>query len=91
MGEILIPPRGTDLADPACYHGPFRCPRKASTNMSQNSPQDGIPPATNASSNPLRLDPEKFEAFAKAAKQAVAEGLVRRALMAQKPPTKAKH
>ena len=59
--------------------------------MSQNSPHDRISPATAPSSNPLRLDPEKFEAFAKAAKQAVAEGLVRRALMAQKPPTKAKH
>ena len=59
--------------------------------MSQNSSQDGIPPATDPSSNPVRLDPEKFEAFAKAAKQAVAEGLVHRALMAQKPPTTAKN
>ena len=59
--------------------------------MSQNSPQDGIPPATDPSFNPLRLDREKFEAFGKAAKQTVAEGLVRRALMAQKPPTRAKH
>ena len=59
--------------------------------MSQNSPQDGISPVTDPSSNPLPLDSEKFEAFAKAAKQAVAEGLVPRPLMAQKPPINAKH
>jgi len=59
--------------------------------MSQYSPQDGILPAADQSPKPLRLDPEIFEAFSKAAKAAVVEGLVRRALMAQKPPKKAKH
>ena len=59
--------------------------------MSQNSPHDGILPATDPSPKPLRLDPEIFDAFSKAAKAAVAESLARRALIAQKPPTKAKH
>ena len=59
--------------------------------MSQTFPQDeksGLgEPATKAA----LLDPVAFEAYAAAARQAVAEGLARRALMEQTPPSKAKH
>lgn len=59
--------------------------------MSQTSPKDGISPAIEPTTEAPLLDPAAFEAYAAAAKQAVAEGLARRALMAQTPPSKAKH
>ena len=59
--------------------------------MSQTSPPDEKSgPREPTTKSPL-LDPATFEAFAAAAKRAVAEGLGRRALMAQKPPSNAKH
>jgi len=59
--------------------------------MSKTSTADGTSPAIEPTTKAPQLDPAAFEAYAAAAKQAVAEGLARRALMAQTPPSKAKH
>ncbi len=59
--------------------------------MSQTHPQESIPTATEPSTEQMRLDPAKFEAYAKATRKAVAEELALRALMAQTPPSKARH
>ena len=59
--------------------------------MSENSNADGTSPVIEPKTKSPLLDPAAFEAFAKAAKLAVAEGFARRALMAQTPPSKAKH
>ena len=59
--------------------------------MSKNSTADGTSPAIKPTTKAPLLDPAAFQAYAAAAKQAVAEGLARRALMAQTPPSKAKH
>ena len=64
---------------------------KASTTMSQTFPQDEKSGSSEPTTKTPLLDPAAFEAFAKAAKLAVAEGFARRALMAQAPPSKAKH
>lgn len=59
--------------------------------MSKTSTADRTSPAIEPTATAPLLDQAAFEAFAAAAKQAVAEGLARRALMAQTPPSKAKH
>jgi hypothetical protein len=59
--------------------------------MSKTSPQDGKSPQAEPSTQQTRLDPATFETFAKATRKALAEGLARRALMSQAPPTMARH
>lgn len=59
--------------------------------MSKTAPQDDKSPATAPSAQQTLLDPATFETFAKATRKAVAEGLARRALMAQTPPSMARH
>ena len=59
--------------------------------MSKTSTADRTFPAIEPTTKAPLLDPAAFETFAKAAKLAVAEGFARRALMAQTPPSKAKH
>ena len=51
--------------------------------MSETSNAEGTSPANEPMSKAPLLDPAAFEAFSKAAKLAVAEGLARRALIAQ--------
>jgi hypothetical protein len=59
--------------------------------MSKNFPVSGTTLAIEPTNKAPLLDPAAFEAYAAAARQSVAEGLARRALMAQAPPSKAKH
>jgi hypothetical protein len=59
--------------------------------MSKTTPEDGKSPPTEPSTQQTRLDPAAFETFAKATRKAVAEGLARRALMSQAPPSMARH
>ena len=59
--------------------------------MSKTAPEDGKSPPTEPSTKPNLLDPATFEAFSTATRKAVAEGLARRALMSQAPPSMARH
>ena len=59
--------------------------------MSKTSTADVTSPAIEPTTKLPLLDPTAFEVFAKAAKQAVADGLARRALMDQTPPSRARH
>ena len=59
--------------------------------MSKTSTADGTSPAIEPTTRAPLLDPAAFEAFAKATKLAVVEGIARRALMALTVPFKAKH
>ena len=82
---------GTNFAEVLDTERQIARSSKIYTTMSQTSRQDEQPGSSMPSTAARLLDPAAFEAYAKAAKQAVADGLARRALMAQTPPSKSKH
>lgn len=82
---------GANLARSTRHNSPVRRSTKAANPMSKTAPEDGKSPPTEPSTKPNLLDPATFEAFSTATRKAVAEGLARRALMSQAPPSMARH
>lgn len=81
---------GIDRARGSCTTSDdFQRFMKASVLTSRTITQQRVSTARDPSVKQPLLDRAEFEAFAKAAKRVVSEGLPLRALMAQAPPSKA--